>query len=290
MKWFAALSEDSPRFNDYAEMLQVAVLTAQERTQLHAHVLYDGRENSFTRWLRDRHVEVWSVRSRFYPRLATLPEEMRPFAAGAYLRVEIPTLAARFGAEDKYALYTDVDVIFTRDPGELLRGFAPRYFAIAPQRHATDGINSGVMLMNLPRLRRDAPSFFAFVERHLPRFTRAADQEAYEEFYSWAHPPMTVRRVTRRLGWGSGGLWDRLPIELNPDPLWDPLPLELNWKAYWPSNENAAILHFHGPKPHDRERCLRQQCPPHIQELATCEYYAACNVWQDAYSQVASAT
>ena len=125
------------------------------------------------------------------------------------------------------------------------------------------------MLMNMPRLRRDAAPFYAYLARHLPRFrTKTWDQDGYAEFYSWAHPPVMLQKLARRLGIGKTRVWDRIPLELNPDPLWDELPLELNWKAYWPSSENAAIVHFHGPKPGDRERCRRLQCPPNIQELA----------------------
>ena len=233
------------------------------------------------------------MRTRFDSTLTEFPAEIREAAVaigkGALLRVELPTIAPQFGVEDEYVLYTDVDVMFKRDPCGLLENCTPRYFAVAPERHTADGMNSGVMLMNMPRLRRDAAPFYAYLARHLPRFrTKAWDQDGYAEFYSWAHPPVMLRKLARRLGIGKTRVWDRIPLELNPDPLWDELPLELNWKAYWPSSENAAIVHFHGPKPGDRERCRRLQCPPNIQELARAEYYAACDQWEIEHARVLS--
>jgi hypothetical protein len=281
MRWFTAINEDAPRFHDYAEMLQVAVVTALERTALRPHVLYDGSTNSLTRWLRAHQVEVWPVRSRFYDQLSRLTSVTRHgslgVGAGALLRVELPTFARRHGVHDSYILYTDVDVMFSRDPVPLLRKYEPRYFAVAPQSGPTDGLNSGVMLMNLPRLRQDGQLFRAYIERHLARFVqRAWDQDAYDEFYSWAHPPVRLRKLTRRLG-------------LTRAVLWDSLPLELNWKAYWPRNDNAVVVHFHGPKPHDEEGCLGRQLSQELQSLATSDYYAACQVWRGEYAKIAGA-
>ena len=36
-------------------------------------------------------------------------------------------------------------------------------------------------------------------------------------------------------------------------PLWDRLRPELNWKPYWGENAQARIVHFHGPKPFQRD-------------------------------------
>ena len=36
-------------------------------------------------------------------------------------------------------------------------------------------------------------------------------------------------------------------------PLWDRLRPELNWKPYWDDNSQAKIIHFHGPKPFQRD-------------------------------------
>ena len=36
-------------------------------------------------------------------------------------------------------------------------------------------------------------------------------------------------------------------------PRWDRLRPELNWKPYWGENADAKIIHFHGPKPFQRD-------------------------------------
>jgi hypothetical protein len=98
-------------------------------------------------------------------------------------------------------------------------GCCPETFASAPQRNPNDyryDINTGVMVMNLPALRRDLPAFEAFIVEHLHDGWPGCDQENYRRFYQ--------------------GNWSRLP-------------LQMNWKPYWGKNECATIVHWHGPKP-----------------------------------------
>src|SRR5256714_14161582 len=53
MQWYFALTEDSTAFRQYAEMVMVAVHTAQKVTSLEPHCIYDGAENDFTAWLAE---------------------------------------------------------------------------------------------------------------------------------------------------------------------------------------------------------------------------------------------
>jgi hypothetical protein len=62
---------------------------------------------------------------------------------------------------------------------------------------------------------------------------------------------------------------------------WERLPAEYNWKPYWGHCPEAKIVHFHGPKPTERE-ALRNRIAraPIIQELATGAYEYFCDVWE----------
>jgi hypothetical protein len=63
MQWFFSLTEDSTAFQQYAEMIMVAVHTAQKFTSLVPFCLYDGNENDFTEWLTKREVRIVPHRS-----------------------------------------------------------------------------------------------------------------------------------------------------------------------------------------------------------------------------------
>ncbi|WP_419757617.1 hypothetical protein [Acidisoma sp.] len=132
-------------------------------------------------------------------------------ASGALLRLEIPLLEN----SEEFVLYTDCDVLFLKDPA--LEHMRPEVFAVAPerQRGSYEDMNSGVMVMNLPRLRTDLPALIDFLCDNFA-VVNGFDQEAYRHFY----------RGT-----------------------WSALAADYNWKPYWGINPQARILHFHGPKP-----------------------------------------
>lgn len=220
-KWFFALSEASLAHpdHDWVALIRAAVASALDRTTLRPHFVYDGVESDFTAELRNMGVTVIHHRVTFYDTIAARRAELGPsvdpiylaIAAGAFLRVEIPLLEH----EDEFVLYTDCDTMFLRNPP--VQDYRPAYFSCAPQRNPADAadMNSGVMVMNLPALRRDLPDFTRFIGTHLNSFT-AFDQDAYSRYYTGR---------------------------------FDPLPPRLNWKPYWGFNPNAEIVHFHGPKP-----------------------------------------
>jgi len=78
MLWFFALTEDSTAFREYAEMLMVAVHTAQKFTSLVPHLLYDGGEDDFTTWLRKRDVRIIPHRSFFRDALGISAGKKKP--------------------------------------------------------------------------------------------------------------------------------------------------------------------------------------------------------------------
>ena len=231
MQWYFALTEDSTAFRQYAEMAMVAVHTAKKVTSLEPHCIYDGHENDFTAWLTKRGVRI--IRHRSFVREAL--EELgrrkeNPYLAaalsGAFSRIELPEIGDRT-ADAGRILYTDCDVMFLDEVVPELEENACRYFAVAPESDRDDylNMNTGVMLMNTARLRESLPKFRQYVSQNLAALEAESwDEAAYRWFYRDENGPM-----------------------------WDRLRPELNWKPYWGENPAAKIIHFHGPKPFQRD-------------------------------------
>jgi lipopolysaccharide biosynthesis glycosyltransferase len=227
MHWYFALTEDSTAFRQYAEMIMVAVHTAQKATSLEPHCIYDGGENDFTTWLTKRGVRI--IRHRSFVRdalqeLGRAKENSHLAAAlsGAFSRIELPDLVE---GSDRI-LYTDCDVMFLGEVVPELEKNACRYFAVAPESTLGDyaNMNTGVMLMNTERLRESLPAFREYVSKNLAALEAESwDEAAYRWFYRDEKGPM-----------------------------WDRLRPELNWKPYWGENPEAKVIHFHGPKPFQR--------------------------------------
>ena len=245
MNWFLALNQEAFRAERYADMLKVAVHTALKNTSLVPHLLYDGRESLLTTWLRARGVRIIPCRSFAYDGLASLSRERRDpnilsIGAGAFLRVDLPSIARQNGIRDEFILYTDVDVMFTTDVCAFLGTLKPQYFAAAPETDQNNParMNSGVMVMNVDGLMNVDSDFKRFIASHLHELIdQNWDQGAYRRFFGRSNILTTVCGTR-----------------------WDALPPEFNWKPYWGRNAGAAIIHFHGPKPHDRE-LLRSGTP-----------------------------
>lgn len=229
MKWYFALKSGSNRA--YEAHVKAAVNSAIANTSLYPHFIYDGEPDHLTKWMEDKGVKVIYHRVSFYDDMIRYQETenyQANIAAGAFLRVEIPTI----DLEDEYAIYTDCDVIFLKDPD--IHYVRPKFFACAPEKDInntlTEGGNTGVMIMNLPNLRKVHDRFVDFIRSSMPRFS-AFDQGAYKTFFH-EH--------------------------------WENLDPSLNWKPYWGFNPNAQILHFHGPKFDVIESFMRGEDPKHI--------------------------
>ena len=269
MKLFFGLNEEGSEFANYAKMLQVAVYTAQKFTSLEPHVLYDGAENWLTEWLKRKNVRVINCRSFLYPQLEQIAVRKNDrnylgIGAGAFLRTEIPRLSIELGITDKFVLYTDLDVMFLGEVVDSLSQMSPKYFAVAPESFVTDykHINTGVMLMNLGNLRRQDEKFRAFMLANIEMLTANFwDQTAYKSFY-------------KRRFYGYK---------------WNVLPNEFNWKPYWGANLQAKIIHFHGPKPTQRELLSEpSETAEHLKPLlrfVTADYQNYSEKWQEFYAQ-----
>ena len=263
LKWFFALNEASPGFQRYADLIQVAVYSARQHTNLQPHFLYDGRPNQLTAWLEDQGVRVIPCRTFLHSHIERKSREQnRPqtlsIGAGAFLRLEIPTLTERLGLDDTYVLYTDCDVMFTGEVEPTLRRLRPRYFAVAPEgldRRNRDAMNSGVMLMNLPALRSVDGAFKNFILANLDDISLHYDQRAYKRYFG---------------------------KESNGRTLWDELPAEYNWKPYWGVRDTARIVHFHAAKPTDRTMLRAGKGGAALQRLATGGFDTYCDRWEAA--------
>jgi len=218
MKWYFAISESSLSFqsHDWPELIKVAVASAQEHMQLAPHLIYDGQPNDLTRWLEDRGVAIVHSKVPYLAAFEPLARkkqhgrEWLDMVAGAFLRIEIP----RLEQEDDFVLYTDCDILFT--PAFTLNDIAmPRFFASSgPKRLLrAPAINSGVMLVNVPAMRREYEPFVRFIVNHVEL---GLDQD------------MLIAYFGRRI---------------------DILPSTLNWYPYRGVEPGARIIHFHGPKP-----------------------------------------
>lgn len=216
MKWYFALNELSLISSRalWEPMILAALHSARRNTSLLPHMLYDGNvEDAFIQRIKGAGVNVIRHRVSFFD---SLEKNSKPFdnyvrtAAGAFLRTEIPLIEK----EDDFVIYTDCDVIFNSDLG--LDFLSPELFACAPEFNQNDFelFNSGVMLMNIPALRRDVSHFLSWISDNHMKIDY--DQDAYRVFYA--------NRVSE-------------------------LPVEYNWKPYWGVNANAKIIHFHGVKP-----------------------------------------
>lgn len=230
MQWYFALTEDSTAFRQYAEMIMVAVHTAEKFTSLEPHCLYDGGENDFTAWLTKHNVEIVRHRSFVREALTELGRQkgnphLAAALSGAFSRVELPEIVATAATSERL-LYTDCDVVFRDEVVPELRAVECDLFAVAPESSRDDyvNMNTGVMLMNIAGLRESLPVFRKYISENLAALEAESwDEAAYRWFYRDAN-----------------------------GPLWDRLRPELNWKPYWGEASNAKIVHFHGPKPFQR--------------------------------------
>ncbi len=283
MRWFFALNQASSAFSEYADLVKVSVHTAQKHTSLIPHCLYDGAECDLTDWLRGRGVTIIPCRSQFYPALERLAQiKSDPYyltgGAGAFLRLEIPRIAAEQGFSNADVLYTDCDVMFLREVVPDLSVLTPRFFSVAPEANFTDyrAMNTGVMLMHLSGLSKEDQRFLEFAHWYLDTLTDHEagftwDQSTYRFYYS----PLTRLLLRSRVSdkW-RGRIAYRLRW-LDP-PRWDRLPQALNWKPYWGDPASAGIVHFHGPKPTNPRFYTDEHPAPIVRGFTGGSYPALC--------------
>ena len=280
IKWIFAFSQGSEA--NYEPLIRVAVDSARARTSLQAICLYDGEPSELTAWLQAQSVEVVPCRSVFRSRLENLARakndvEILQFGSGAFLRFEIPRVARELEWDDKFVFYTDCDVMFERDPAPLLRPLKPLIFAAAPE-HDRDSplhMNSGAMWINLAGFGGWIRGLQTFVHHNFFRLCPDWwDQPALRVYFHPFHRFLWKIKVPDRIGYG---LMTRLPTR---GWKWEDLPVELNWKPYWGKDSDAALVHFHGPKPEQRDALDRGECAPHIAQYDAGAFRSYSELWE----------
>ncbi len=266
LKWFMGLNANSNVSHYYADMIRVAVITAQAYTSLHPHVVYDGPPCDLTEWLQRNGAVVIHWRSSLYDHFGPLSEktglkDYAMYGPGIYLRAELPTLCEKLGWTDEYILYTDTDVMFLPgfSLGSLGLGFKEP-IAVGPESDPKNYeiFNTGVMVMNLPKVRAEEEAFKKRLLADLPTGPeRAWDQYSYQQHFAGR-----IHKLTP----------------------------ELNWKPYWGKNADAGILHFHGPKPFSRTMLKYGGSPKIIEELAVPYFWELSEVWDQWMERIRTCT
>jgi hypothetical protein len=229
MKWYFAVNEAS--LVNYKDLITVAVCTAREKTALAPNLIFDGTECEFTANLQKNGVRIHFRASSFGFDLDKRPEVdgyKSSIARGAYLRLEIPEIEL----EDEYVLYTDVDVMFKSDYSwNTLR---PRLFMASGEydtsserfEQSDSVFNSGVMIINVIEFKRRMPGFLQSIREH-------------QYYYH-----------------GKGGFYDQGALNDYFHGEYEALPNSLNWRIFAKDESPPVIVHFHGPKPVDIQRCI----------------------------------
>jgi len=223
MKWYFCLNEHG--MNGFAESMFAAVHSALQNTTLEPHFIYDGAPNEITRYLQRIGVTVHFHQNSFLDRInaAKAQQGFNPaHARGAYLRLDIPVI----DQTDDFVLYTDVDVLFPRDPRVDMKpelfAAAPEYAMLSsgpvPNKHV---LNSGVMVINLGAFRKRLAGLIDFAAKH--------------DFYFH----------------GDSGFYDQGAINKFFPGEWEALPQRLNWRPFSGHQELPEIIHFHGTKPYE---------------------------------------
>jgi FkbM family methyltransferase len=213
MNWYFALSATSigSAGHDWPNLIRAAVISALRVTSLTPHLLWDGPEHPFLDELRALGVKIIHRRVSYHDDLAAFNSDpvYLATASGCFLRTEIPLVEDR----QSYVLYTDADVVFLSDPVPALNAMRPGLFAAAGEFTFGDGLNSGVLLLNVAAMRLDYPGFNRFIRGNL---ALGLDQDMYRHYYAGR---------------------------------FESLPPAFNWKPYWGPDRDAVILHWHGIKP-----------------------------------------
>lgn len=245
MKWFCSTNEQSIKeFKYYQDILCVAFKSSIGLKDVERYLIYNGNENiDIIKKLKDYGVIILQHEvklSQFFKEYYKNDNGKLRIALGAYGRVDIPIICKKFGFTDKFVLYTDCDVMIKSFDG--LTNQTPNYFSCSPEFSKTPNghVNTGVMYINVNKMAETYDFFIDFCKnnQHLSAF----DQGCINQFYK---------------------------------NKWDNLPIEYNWKPYWGYNEDAKIIHFHGPKP-EHAKHDKKTLPQAYQQLMTTGYELYC--------------
>ncbi|BDA51635.1 hypothetical protein COCOBI_19-1910 [Coccomyxa sp. Obi] len=232
---------------EYEYMLKPAVISASSHKSLHPVCVFSGDTKSLIfRWLTRQGVQTIVQNSAWAGLLEKSLNNSgdnvhhshlyanNTMALGFLERIDVPLLPQL--SEYEYVLFTDSDIFF-RKPLTLESFQLPLPTTIGMAPEGSDGFpfDAGVMLLNIPALKSSYPAFarFVFSNEHGMFFPRngPGDQGAYDQFNE-----STVHEGK--------------------------LLTAFNAKPYHPFDDDATIVHWHGPKPMQFIRFLQSgRCP-----------------------------
>jgi hypothetical protein len=222
LNWFFCLNEN--RDSVFLDMAKAAVISTRN-LDINRYCIYDGNNEKFIKFLEENNVKLFLHESSFKSKI---DEFVEPAAKttyyGAYLRVDIPLIIANNNLNIDRYLYTDCDVIFQKNPIEMLDSIFPKSICATGEykQNEVHMFNSGVMWCNTESLKNSYQEFYNFVVENKFNFV-AADQGALNAFYKH-----------------------------------EKIDDVINWKPYWGINDDAYLIHFHGPKPHHYRMYLNE--------------------------------
>jgi len=248
MKWFASVNNHNRQlYLDYIKMYAVAVVTAKKTNPfIKPYLILDGDVDDEIKFLQDLGVHIILYKSYFNDALVNHYKD-DTIALGAFLRVDIPKICRAMDIKDEFILYTDMDVMFVSDVSKL-HDLTPTFFCASGEMTMSSTpsyFNTGVMWINWRNMDTMYKSFVSFIIENLPTF-QVYDQDAFNQYYKFRY---------------------------------DYLSYYYNFKTYWGFDDDAKIIHFHGPKPTTQDRDL--MCFTHP-ELVTPSFYK----WRDVFYQV----
>jgi hypothetical protein len=219
-KIFFVINEETildDRIN-FHQMLNAAINSCIRNTLLIPYIIYDGKHN-------DR-IDSFIGRAGILDYPLSFAENIRRVlrkpntSIAAMLKIEIPKILEMYKMNDEYVFFADADVLFTEkftNPETK-----PEYYAASSEFELDQDIpnNTGFIVINVKGMRNTYEDFKRFVIENLEWLNQgvAWDQHYLNEYY-------LKRNLVTFLG------------------------REYNWKAYWPMNKEAKVVHFHGPKP-----------------------------------------
>ncbi|WP_284946706.1 glycosyltransferase [Acidisoma cladoniae] len=237
LKWYFCFNEAATAW--FADMIKAAVTSARLNTDLAPHCIYDGGPSPMIDWLKDNAVTIHYTKVPFRARLFDQDVIDRnkgtgysPVSASGYY---LPLQIAEVETHDQYVLFTDCDIMFLKSVDysnfkpEIIGAVAEVANLSAPTpSHVQDAFNSGVLVINVPELRRRTP------ELH-----QALEESGYYNFGN------------------TGATYDQGLLNMVFKSIWTPLPTELNWRVFYGHNPDANIVHWHGPKPPHIDKFIR---------------------------------
>lgn len=230
MKWFICLNNN----NKYQRYAKIAINSALQNTNIEPHCVYDGYEDSFTKWLYQKNIPVYYKKSRFYNYIKKQELDINRISS-EFLRFEIPEIIINNNIFDDFYLYTDCDVIFNSSIEELNK-LKPFSIAWVSNSSISKTFNSGLMLVNVENMIKYQKKFEEALQVTSKNYLY--DEYFYNLFFA------------------------KNSIELSSN---------FNWRPYWGINNDAKVIHFHRMKIDIIEKIINNK--DNVEKLLITKFY-----------------